>query len=190
MGPGPSAVGAAVDAVADGDVAPRAGGAGPDVDDVGIGWRHRHRADGADREVVIGKVRPRDSGVDGLPHPATGRAQVEHVGLVRDPGDRRHSPAARGPHHPEVNVLENLGGHPESLGDLRSAHRPLRRGGGRRHGHETQDARHEVNRAASRRRPPRRRFPTRKLHTSSGAAQPTTASTSISTRYSSPTRSA
>ena len=174
VGPGPSGVGAAVNAVPHGDVAARAGGAGAHVNDVGVRGSDRHRADGPDGEIVVAQIRPGDAGVLRLPDAAPGRTHVEDMRLVGNAGDGGHPPAARRSHHPEIEVLENLGGHLESFGNRRALDRSLP-GGGRGHGREQEH---------------RAREGCVGPHAFPATADPTTASTSISTRYSSPMRSA
>ena len=71
-----AAVGGAVDAVALHDVAADAGLAHPDVDHVGVRLRHRHRADGARRELSVGDGLPRLAAVGRLPEPPADRAEV------------------------------------------------------------------------------------------------------------------
>ena len=93
--PGLAGVGGAVDPVAHGDVAARAGRPGSDIDHIRVGGRHRDRAHGAHAEETVGHIRPVVAGVPGLVHAAAGAAEVVGQRIAGDP-DRRGGAAAAG----------------------------------------------------------------------------------------------
>ena len=88
------------------NVAANAGRAGADVDDVGVRWRHRDRADRA-AEKAIRDVAPVHARVFALPDTATGGAHQERVRLAGNAGDRgRAAAAVRSDHAPAQAVVE------------------------------------------------------------------------------------
>ena len=94
--PGLPGVDRLVDAVADHvAVADRPGFAGAGPDHVGIGRRHRERADRRDRHAV-GDRRPADAAVGGLPDAARRGAGVVDRRIAGHAGDRRDAVADDG----------------------------------------------------------------------------------------------
>ena len=67
--------------------------AGADIKDVVVRFGNRHRADGANFEIVVGKVFPGGTRVLCLPYTTAGRAHVIQQRIVRHAGHRRHPPA-------------------------------------------------------------------------------------------------
>src|SRR5258708_12515534 len=98
--PGLSRVGRFVDALADGDIAPDAGGARSDVDDVRIRARDVHGTNGSGRERLCRQILPRYAAVGGLPDAATRRAEVVGQRAPPHPATRGHPTPPSGPDHP------------------------------------------------------------------------------------------
>src|SRR6185312_8797667 len=64
-----------------------------DVDDLGVRWRDRDRANDVVREMAVRDVLPRLAIIEGFPDPAIGRAHVEMARLAGDAGHRNRTPA-------------------------------------------------------------------------------------------------
>ncbi len=108
VAPAVAGVGRAVDADPRRDVAARAGRAGAGVDHVGVRGRHRHGADRAGLELLVGDVGPAQAAVGGLPDAAAGRAHVEQLALAGHAGDRGDPAAAVGADVAEPEPFELL----------------------------------------------------------------------------------
>ena len=89
MGPGFTAVGRFVDAVAIGNINADGRLAHADIDDAGIGFGNGNRADRGRFEIAIRDVHPGGAGIGRLPDAAGHRAKVEdrRVDRVACPGD-------------------------------------------------------------------------------------------------------
>ena len=112
--PAPAGVVGTVDAVALEDIGAQLHFAGADVDDVGVGRRHRDRADRGAPDLPVGHRAPCVAAVGRLEEPAAGRAEVVLVrplGVARD-GDRASATvgADRTPFHGREQGDEVLGG--------------------------------------------------------------------------------
>ena len=93
MLPARPGVGRLVDAVADREIRTLQPLAAADVDDVGIGWRDRDRADRL-RRLPVEERRPRQPVIGRLPDAAVVDADVEHVRLLRHAGRADRASAA------------------------------------------------------------------------------------------------
>ncbi|GBD16679.1 hypothetical protein HRbin26_01582 [bacterium HR26] len=92
--PGTAGIRGLVDAIAVGDVVADAGLAGADIDDVGVGFRHRDGTDSGGAEEAVGDVAPGHPAVGRLPDPASAGAEVEGHRVRDVTGDGDHPPAA------------------------------------------------------------------------------------------------
>ena len=97
----------AVDAVALEDVGTQLHLAHADVHDIGVGRRHRDRADRGAADLPIGRRRPGGPAVRRLEQPAAGRAEVV---LERPLGMARHRDRASPPVRPDRAPLDGAGG--------------------------------------------------------------------------------
>ena len=78
-----------------------------DVDDVGVGLRHRDRADRRALDLPVGDRRPRLAAVGGLPQTAADRAEVGLLRTSLHAADGDRSPAAGGPDTAPLEALEH-----------------------------------------------------------------------------------
>src|ERR1700716_2257790 len=74
-----------------------------DVDRVGRGWCDRDRADRGSGLAVKDR-KPRSASVDGLPHAAIDRAEIEIIRTPGNSGRRSDAPAAKGAKHTPVKA--------------------------------------------------------------------------------------
>ena len=95
MLPGFAGVGGFVDAVAGGKIGATQAFAAAYVDDVGIGWGHGERADGAGG-LAVEDGDPGAAGVGGLPDAAVVYADVEEIGIAGDAGGGYGAASAEG----------------------------------------------------------------------------------------------
>ena len=96
--PGPAAIVRAEDAVTGNDVVARLRLARARIDHFRVGGRDRDRADRS-RGPALENRRPRAAGVLGLPDASARRAEIERVGLIRNPLGAGPPP---GPERPDV----------------------------------------------------------------------------------------
>jgi hypothetical protein len=114
MTPRLSGIGGFVHAVADREIGANDPGAGPDIDHIGIGGRHRNGADGAGGRVVKNRT-PIRTVVRGAPHAAIVEADVKHVRLGGHTRQRARAPGAHGTDLSPVHGRKQIG----RLGDTR-----------------------------------------------------------------------
>ena len=93
--PGLARIGRLVHADARRDVAARTRRPCPDVNHVGIRFRHFNRADGSGLEEAVRNAGPRRAGIRRLPDPAARAAHVIQLLVAGDAGDRGHAAAPR-----------------------------------------------------------------------------------------------
>ena len=96
MAPRTTAISRLVDAIAVGDIDADGGFAHASVDDVGVGFRQRQRADRGGVEVAVRDILPILPGVFGFPDAAGAGAEVEGSEFSGVAGDGDHASAAEG----------------------------------------------------------------------------------------------
>src|SRR5689334_5242612 len=78
-----------------------------DVDDVGIAFGNRDRADRTGFEETVGDVAPTDPHVFSLPKTAAGRAHVIGLRIANDAGAGIRTPATKRTNRAPLHDLEN-----------------------------------------------------------------------------------
>ena len=76
-----------------------------DIDDIGVGFGNRNRADRAGSKIIVGNRRPIYAAVNRFINPAARRAEIINIRLRRNSGDGCNTPAAKWPY---LTVLQQF----------------------------------------------------------------------------------